>query len=167
MKLFEIIKNKAELSKQREQVIKTYKESIENIDSQLKQLSSLEEMATSANLDIEKIQIATSIIYVRGNPYGEADRNYYKLSIAEYAMIDIANDCPHLKTQYYGNKTYGSYYQRDDHEYGYGPKHGSTQDEIGLIGRGSKIPNDEEKDACIYYLKNYKAIQECNKKKAA
>ena len=65
-----------------------------------------------------------------------------------------------MKKQYFGNKRYSGYYQESSHSYGMGPSHGSIVDEVGLKQDARKRDlTDEEKDACIYYLKNYTAIK--------
>lgn len=80
-----------------------------------------------------------------------------KQTIAEAAIIDIANGCKYLKSRYFGNKRYSGFYQRCDSKYGSGPRHGSTVDRIGLKNPSTEL-TDDEKDACIYYLKVWKHL---------
>jgi hypothetical protein len=105
------------------------------------------------DLDLEKVSIADSILRVEG----DVTRNCEGEVIAELAAADIAKGCKHLKTRYFGNKRYDGFYQRNDSEYGYGPKHGSIVERVGLKDT-SKILNPDEQEACIYMLLNYKKI---------
>lgn len=161
MKLHEIVKRKSELGATYGNLKKEYDEKVKAIQSEVKNLERLETIAMN-DLNLDYVQIAESVMYVRGNPYGETDdvSKFGSSAIAFCAINDIANGCSHLKKEFYGNKTYSGYYQRCDCEYGYGPSHGWIKDEIGLKRDATKRDlTDEEKDACIYYLRNYKKIK--------
>lgn len=140
------------------------KENWENADKKLAiQIEELRHLQTVAlaNYDIGKVQIAESILSISGNPYGNTGDPG---SIAGAAIFDIAKGCVHLKDQYFGNKRYEAFYQRSDHTYGYGPKHGYIVDRIEL--RTKYMTRDltsDEKDACIYYLANYQKIMSAKK----
>ena len=134
------------------------------LSSEIAELSRLEILGCEG-LSLQLIQIAEKVISVKGNPYGiTSDMSNGHKNIAELAILDIAQGCPSLKKEYYGNKIYGSYYQRCDCKYGYGPSHGSIVDSIELRDRKGDL-SEEEKDACIYYLHNYKKIKETTKTK--
>lgn len=160
MKLHEIIKRKSELGAEHGDLREKYQSATEKINKEVKELERLEAAAMS-DLNIDYIQIAESVMYVRGNPYGKTDDvKVGHSAIAFSAINDIASGCAHLKKEYYGNKTYSGYYQRTDCSYGMGPSHGGIVDEIGLKDSARKRElTSDEKDACIYYLRNYEKIK--------
>ena len=156
MKLHEIVKQRNDLVAEREQLKIDYEENKSRLDSKIKTLMELENIGSN-NIDIDKVLIAENVMRVEGNIYGLTEGK--SATIAYDAIIDIANGCPKLKKEYFGNKTYSGYYQRCDCSYGYGPSHGGIVDRIGLKDEYRKSElSDDEKDACIYYLKNYDAI---------
>lgn len=154
-KLHEIITELNELHSQKDTIAKAFDRQITNINAEISELKKLKALALSSHA-IDLIQIAEEIINVSGNPYGiTSDQG----TIAASAINDIANGCARLKTAYFGNKRYDGYYQREDHEYGYGPKHGYIVDEISLRETyRNKELTSEQKDACIYYIATYPAI---------
>lgn len=157
MKLHEIIAKKIELNSQQNTLTKEYQKSLKIITTEYESLERLEKAAMN-DLNIDYIQIAESVMYVDGNPYALTDDRGF---IADAAISDIATGCKKLKTEYFGNKVYSGYYQRCDCSYGYGPSHGGIRDSIGLKdGARKRELTSEEKDACIYYLKNYAKIKE-------
>lgn len=156
-RLFEIVAESAEKSKELNKLRKDFKSKETDLLNEIAQLTRLVEL-TEKELDVIRIQLAESILYVRGNPYGRTDQG--GATLADRAIIDIANGVDYMRQGYYGNKTYSGYYQESSHPYGYGPKHGGICDEIGLHnGTRDRVFTDDEKDACIYYLKNYVVIQ--------
>ena len=158
MKLHEIVKQRFEKQNQLRKITHEFREQEKAISLEIENLIRLENIG-SINIDVEKVQIAESVLLINGDPYGRIDGNH--ITIAELAIIDIARDCEFMKTQYYGNKTYSGYYQRCNCRYGYGPNHGGTKDKIGLKDAYRKEElTDEQKDACIYYIKNYKEISQ-------
>jgi hypothetical protein len=106
-----------------------------------------------ADFDLEKVSITDNILLIQGNVTNSCEGSV----IAELAAADIANGCKHLKTKYFGNKRYDGFYQRNDCEYGYGPKHGSIVERVGLRDT-KKVLTPEEQEACIYTLLNYKKV---------
>ena len=158
-KLFEIVAERNEKSIELAKLRREFQSKEKSLSDEIQELLKLENTAESG-FDVVKIQLAENVIYVHGNPYGNADGGPGK-KIAERAIIDIANNTDSMRKQYYGNKTYSGYYQESSHSYGMGPSHGSIVDEVGLKQDARKRDlTDEEKDACIYYLKNYAAIRE-------
>lgn len=156
MKLHEIVKQRNYLVAKREQLKRDYEESKSKLNSKIKKLMELENIGSN-NIDIDKVLIAENVMKVEGNIYGRTDRG--SSTIAYDAIIDIANGCPKLKKEYFGNKTYSTFYQGCNCEYGYGPTHGVIVDRIALKDKYRETEmSDDEKDACIYYLKNYEAI---------
>lgn len=158
MNLSEIIKERIETGKQIAELTEAYNKSVKPLRSRIEELSRLEGIA-AANIDTDKIVLAEKLLKVYGNIYGHTD-SMRGNDIATEAINDIATGCRHLKKEFFGNKQYSGFYQRNDCEYGFGPSYGSTVDMIGLTNeaRGKEL-STEEKDACIYYLKNYKSIQ--------
>ncbi len=162
-KIHEIIKERDVFERYLIHKTKKFEEERDKINSKIKELLRLEKINYDG-LDLERVQIAEKLIRISGNPFGKTSSvtTFGHPPIAEIAIIDIAYGCKHLKTQYFGNKRYESYYQRSDCEYGYGPRHGYIVDRIELINRKVEL-SDEEKDACIYYIKNYNIIKDAKK----
>lgn len=157
-KLFEIVAERNQKQIDLSELRKEFQSKEKSLTNEIESLFKLENTAENG-FDVVKIQLAESILSVSGNPYGDADGGGKKL--AERAVIDIANNTSFMRKQYFGNKRYSGYYQESSHSYGMGPSHGSIVDEVGLKQDARKRDlTDEEKDACIYYLKNYTAIKE-------
>jgi hypothetical protein len=160
-KLHEIVKERFEKQKELSKITDEFNKEQKRLDSEIQELVRLESVGQNG-IDLEKVQIAETVLSIQGDPYGRVDGGY--TTIADLAVVDIAKGCEFMKTQFFGNKTYSSYYQRCNCEYGYGPRHGGIRDSIGLKRNYRKEElTDEQKDACIYYIKNYKAISELQK----
>lgn len=160
-KLHEIVKERFEKQKELSRITDEFKKEQKRLDSEIQELVRLESVGENG-IDLEKVQIAECVIYIHGDPYGRVDGG--GITIADLAVVDIAKGCEFMKNKYYGNKTYSGYYQRCNCEYHMGPTHGGIKDEIGLRSNyREKELTDEQKDACIYYIKNYKAISELQK----
>ena len=157
-KLFEIVAERNQKQIELAGLRKEFEAKEKSLLNEIQSLLKLENTAENG-FDVVKIQLAESVLSVCGNPYGNADGGVKKL--AERAIIDIANNTQFMRKQYFGNKRYSGYYQESSHSYGMGPSHGSIVDEVGLKQDARKRDlTDEEKDASIYYLKNYIAIKE-------
>jgi len=163
-KLHEIVKERFEKQKELSQKTEAFKKEQAKLNSEIQELLRLENVA-QIGLDLDKVQIAEKLIWIQGNPFRKTSdvTKFSGVVIAECAIIDIAEDCKKMRTQFFGNKEYVSFYQRCDCEYGYGPRHGSIVDRIGLIDTNHQF-TDDEKDACIYYIKNYNAVKEAKAK---
>lgn len=155
MPLNQVIKIRLEKQKELSRLERDYEEKKKSINSEICRLSGLEKLADEGK-DVEKIQIARSILYHTGDVLAFVGGR----SLVNAAISDIVNDCAKMKREYFGNKRYSGYYQASDHTYYMGPAHGSIVDEIGLNKdfRGITL-TDEQKDACIYYLKSLLANQ--------
>lgn len=156
--LSQIIKEKMEYGKELAILRKETEEKEKTLLSKIRELERLEKLGTTidSNVDLNKIQLAESVLIVSGNPVGK--------NINRRAISKIANDPDYLKRYFIGNKRYEGFYQECDWEYGYGPRHGSIVDKIGLTNDARKRDlTEEEKDACIYYLTNIEKIQELSK----
>lgn len=122
-----------------------------------------------AGLDMNKINMAESIVEIRGLatfPAGE-DISAVEDAIKWFAGTSTST-YKNLQERYFGTKNYDAWYhQREDHEYCYGPRHGSTVFSVGLSSEYRKQElTIEQKDAAIYYLEMLKAGK-LNQKKAA
>lgn len=109
-----------------------------------------------ADLNLNYIKIAEEILSIQGNVSNVCENQ----KLTDLAVNDILAGCPHMKKEFYGNKKYDGYYQRTDCQYGYGPKHGSIVESVGLQSdrREAKL-TEAEKEACIYYLLNFQKIR--------
>jgi hypothetical protein len=154
MQLHEIVKQKSERIAERSKIKDTYEKDTARVQKEIEKLERLEKIALGG-IDMKMVYTAEHILDVQGKPFNLVDG---KRLTAEAAR-DIAFGCTYLSKGYYGNKRYGEYYQNSNHEYGYGPKHGYIVDEVGLKRDWRTVElDDEQKDACIYYLLNYEKI---------
>lgn len=126
-------------------------------------------LASSASgIDHDKIILAKTVIHVHGLfERGGKDRD----SVIQDAIKQLSTGVA-IREQYgdlwrvsFGTKNYAHWSgQRSDHEYGYGPRHGSICFAVGLTEtvRKTKRHADllpEEIEAAIYYLMNLAAVQ--------
>jgi hypothetical protein len=161
-KLHELVKERTELERELYLLRREFDEKREKLTKQINELSRLETIGVTG-IEVGKVQLAESILEIRGEPWNIVDGR----NLIDCAVEDIANGCQHLKREFFGNKRYEGYYQACDCNYGYGPKHGGIVDEVGLQSSARKRElTDEEKDACIYYLRNYKKIKAVKKQPA-
>ena len=117
-------------------------------------------IAATAGMDTAQLQLAETVLYVKGD-FGHGD-DY--LAVQE-AIKDIAEGCTLLRQEYIATKNYGRWYhQGTGHPYGFGPKHGYVVFEIGLVpaARNRKL-TPAEADAAIYYLSNLFKVYEARK----
>ncbi len=157
--LLELNKKKIEIQKEH---LKKQKEYDAHCTEYSKQSKAIEDKIylLNNNLDIEKIQHGAELIRLQF-PYISYKETFSMIynDIVEDAKRDIAEDCKKLRTEYFGQKKYGGFDQREDHKYGYGPKHGSTYQSIGLKNPNIEL-SDYDKECCLYLLGNLKYILE-------
>lgn len=159
----EIISERNSLENELAEITREFEKRSKDLSSRIALLKQKEEIVKEG-LDLDKIELGRSFISVCGNPYALTDDNRDgKHSIAKAAIDDILNGCRKLKSEYFGNKVYGSYYQRCDCEYHYGPTHGSIVDEIGLRDRERIPTTPEEIEVSVYYLSVYEKIPKITK----
>lgn len=127
-------------------------------------------------IDLDKVALAKTVIYVRGE-YAKGGRD--RDSVISDAISQLATGVPTQQTYsdlwltYLGTKNYDAWSgQRSDHQYGYGPRHGSICFSVGVNSeiRSSRAPfdlTDEEVEAAIYYLTNIQRVQEAERKAAS
>ncbi|MGJ7039178.1 hypothetical protein J2Y63_002433 [Shinella sp. BE166] len=120
-------------------------------------------------LDIEKVGLAKTVIYVNGS-YDRAGQD--RASVIQDAVKQLATGDPvrqfygDLWSHYFGTKNYDRWSgQRSDHQYGYGPGHGSIVFRVGIVedvrkNRSQADLTAEEIEAAIYYLTNIKRVQD-------
>lgn len=154
MELFELTQKIALVKQRRSEKEAQFKKEIDQLNSEISELERLEKICCSG-LNLSLIQLAETIIKCTGKPHTSVGGRI----ITDVAAIDIANDCKILRDGYFGNKIYAGLYQKCDCSYGYGPKHGSIVDSVELKSRMMRSPlTSEQKNAAIYYLKNYEKI---------
>jgi hypothetical protein len=118
-------------------------------------------------LDFEKISLAETVMYVSGDfqKAGEDREKCRTQAVHWFATNESRGRYGNLKFEYFGTKSYDRWYgQGSDHEYGFGPRHGSIIFSIGLEREARQRDlTPEEREACIYYLLNLTTIQEAQK----
>lgn len=129
--------------------------------------------SSELGLDLDKIEEAKAVVYVRGE-YARAGKD--KESVIEDAIKQLATGVPARETYsdlwltYFGTKDYDAWHgQRSDHNYGYGPRHGSIRFQVGVNSdvRSARKQSEltaEEIEASIYYLTNIQRIQDAERK---
>jgi hypothetical protein len=129
-------------------------------------------LATDSGLNIERIRNAEAVIAIRGKM---GERRDYEgrfvgmgigddLSAVEQAIKWMAcsyqpTSYTDLNSVYFGCKDYDRWsHQREDCQYGYGPRHGSIVFAIELRSEHrNKGLTDGQRSDCIYYLEALKA----------
>lgn len=152
-----------------------HEETIQGYQSRLKAvLESLE--AVSSGLDLAQIDLAETVLAVRGavdsvrlndtRSNRSCRSNAVREAVNWFTHLDDPDSVEALRVKnmhkyYLGVKNYDGFGdQGSDCEYGYGPRHGSIVFSIGLRRDriGSEISYDE-RNACIYYLRNLSKVQ--------
>lgn len=108
----------------------------------------------TAGLAPDQLALAQSVIYVQGKPADSAEGAF------DAAVSAVAAGGDGLLNGYIGAKHYGGFHQREDHQYGYGPKHGSTCFAVGLledvrrreVADGEHVLTEDEAAAATAYL---------------
>lgn len=105
----------------------------------------------------EDRELAESVIFVRGKLTEDAEGAFTS------ALTVLAEGGGKMIDRYVGVKRYERFHQREDHSYGYGPKHGSIVMAIGLQdvvrkrspmaeNGGAQFLEENEREACVRYL---------------
>lgn len=153
------------LEEQLATVEKRYSEEKQSISLAIRntrnELKSLE-----AGLDVGKIKLAKTLMYVAGD-YGPAGDDR---SVVKEAIEDVTQGFVKLRTEYLATKNYDRFYhQATSHTYGYGPRHGSVVFEIGLhSSTRSRLSSrntltEQEREAMLYYLVHIDEIKRIEK----
>lgn len=117
-------------------------------------------------IDLAKVSLAKTIVFASKYADGGKERaSCVADAIKQFATGAAEGDYKDLWRYYFGTKSYDGWHgQREDHAYGYGPRHGSTIFRIGVNdgvreNRKQSDLTDEEVEAVIYYLTNLERIQ--------
>ena len=148
-----------------EKAVETYNKTKEDLDeltkNYLEEKKKLEAiMASNKKLieaaedgfDEDKIGQARSILRINWAKKPQ-DVDYYPMTkevkdAIREAIEDSRNGFPHMMEKYFGVKAYeGWNSQREDHQYGYGPRYGSTWFSISLRPDYRKLVSEREDKA--------------------
>jgi len=162
--LTELSKNVFEANAALKKAQEAHKQEILTLTANLKEANRLYEISL-AGIDVGKALLAEKILYKRGTYTGDGEQPSVIRDFIEWVATG-KGQYYNPQTGYYGTKNYDRWSsQREDHSYGSGPRHGSTNFALGLHPDfRSKPLSDDEKDAVIYYLGNITTIEQ---KKAA
>lgn len=134
------------------QEIKKHDEAVKILRSRIDILDREEQIAL-ADIDLAFVRIAREVLEVTGEPYNVVDGR----SIVEVACSDIALGCPELMKHRLANLERHAKPLARDLLYGQEP----TGNVVGYVGLVKQVPlTDIQREACIYYLRNYKKIRE-------
>lgn len=137
-----------------------------------KELSRLDtnERLLLAGLDVDRLERARKILFVQGDVnsgrrQGDCHQGIARADAVNDARNDLVDGCKRLASRYMGVKNYGGFGdQREDHEYGMGPRHGSTVFSLGLmrdvrdrLNSGDTLSNDELENA-LYLLASLSVV---------
>jgi hypothetical protein len=112
----------------------------------------------SCGLDNDKIRLARSVLYLSGAFSNSAPKRGAVQDMIDWLATGEKCTYHTPATGYFGVKIYSGFgEQREDHEYGFGPKHGSTVFAVGLREPKRELSSDE-REAALYYLLNIEAI---------
>ena len=155
-----------------EELEREYAERKKSIEAVMESNKKLIEAAENG-LDESKLELARKIVRIRWARKPNHDpltqhalTDYYPKTkevggAIREAIEDTRNGFPKMMTKYFGVKAYeGWNSQREDHEYGYGPRYGSTWFCIGLrpdyrrkVLESGGVVSGEERIAVVYVLK--------------
>jgi len=122
-----------------------HKLSVERCEARIKEIKKLKMMLLQ-DIDLQKIDIAKSVLYIKGL------RHNFDDGLTKKAINGIAKNDGKIYREYYGVKNYeGFIHQGNDCEYGYGPSHGTIVFSIGLRNPNRQL-TEEETECCLYCL---------------
>ena len=149
MKLTDLHKQKIQVNESLQQLDKDYKKQKTELEKQLKELSQKINLE-SKGISVDRIQSALTLLSIRGE-YKQTEK---RDEVVESSVKDLLNGSKHLKEKYFGVKIYSGFgEQREDHKYGYGPRHGNIVFAIGLKVTDRELTDSEVED-CLYLLTN-------------
>jgi hypothetical protein len=151
---------------------KSSKAKLDELEKNLDRAAKEYTLATLAELDIGRIRNAERVIRIRGRMGERYNHSGVfvgmgigdDMSAVEQAIKWMASSYQptfytDLNTVFFGCKDYAHWsHQREDCQYGYGPRHGSIVFAIELREdhRGKGL-TDQQRSDCIYYLEALKA----------
>jgi len=116
-----------------------------------------------AGLDLERIELAETVVFATNHANGGSEWNGARQDAIRFIATGKPLQPPYgdLRREYFGTKNYDRWRgQREDHNYGMGPRHGSVCFRIGLTEKARcRELTEAERDAAIYYLLNLERIQ--------
>lgn len=123
---------------------------------------------TEAGIDFEKVKLARTVIFAGDYSQGGADRASCVSDAIKQLSTGENVGYRGLWFKYFGTKNYDRWGgQRSDHDYGYGPRHGSICFAVGINAdvraRSPRVLTEEETEAAIYFLLNLERIQAVEK----
>ena len=110
-------------------------------------------------MDLKQVAIGMDALQIRGTFERGGDA---RESVVKGAIKELTEGGGILFRDYFGTKSYDRWHgQRSDHEYGFGPKHGSIIFSIGLSASVLKAGSmtSEQVDAALYVLQHLSSIQ--------
>lgn len=154
--LYELEQSRQKIENEIKSMSIRHKEEKNKIDNELQHIN--KEIALHcASLDPEKIHLAESLIRIEGLKWRKSGDCPNAI---KDAINDIVDGCVKIRREYFGCKNYDRWTcQRNDSQYGYGPRHGSIVFRIGLKNTNKDFSEDEL-EAMIYYLRNLDIIAE-------
>lgn len=164
MSLTALTLSKKHFETERESLREHYERELKRITSELMKINEQLNFV-SAGLDEDLLNLGMSVV-----SFGDVKNNSERRGCVADAINDLATGGKSLSGKYFGTKDYAHWSnQREDHQYGYGPRHGSIVFRVGLTSdalekmRSGGLTGDEI-EAAIYCLMN---IDEINKQKKA
>jgi hypothetical protein len=175
VQLQQIIHRRAILQEDRAKSIVSHAAFLKATDSELAQLADAETLIVGG-IDYERLDRARTIISVQGevtktvlsSPHGgERYGHGVRATALAEAKADLANGGDKIGRCYFGVKNYDGFGdQRNDSEYGMGPRHGSIVFSIGLtpalrqrVRTGPALEDHEIEDA-LYLLSSLPKIEQ-------
>lgn len=136
---------------------KRHKEETERISAELAKWQEAGALLL-ANIGPERVAHGREVIRVRGTWTGSVAQK----RLVSHACEEVAAGGGKLKGVFFGLKDYDRFHeQREDHNYGMGPRHGHIVFAIGLLKRDVELTPVEVEDA-LYYLGNLDAVQKAS-----
>jgi hypothetical protein len=110
---------------------------------------------TGDGVDPERVARARAVLSVKGSPV-----NSKRMAVVRDALDDLASGGHRLAQRQMGTKDYAAWSdQREDHNYGYGPKHGSMVFQIGLANPKELLTPEQTEDA-LGFLMNLQRVMD-------
>ena len=161
-----IEEEKSALISERQRRIAEHNSWITKCSTRLGQLDHRTKMLIKG-IDLNRIDQALKILHVEGDPTkpvhgSDQRREDTRTNAVSHAKSLLASNPEALKKVYIGIKNYAHFGdQREDHDYGMGPRHGDTVFSIGLTleARKRELTPEEIEDA-LYFLNVWPLIIE-------
>ena len=170
--LAQITAERAAAQKEAAEIKKQFEADNKAIAARLARLDDME-CQIMAGFDPDRIAAGRSVLRIEGQvtqvrhgSHSDQNRSEVRTEAVEDAKRDVASGGTTIRKTYFGVKNYGGFGdQREDHKYGFGPRHGSIVFSIGLQPEKRKRLCDDgdlteaEKESAIYLLNALPAIE--------